>query len=481
MKAFLFPIFLVLSSTFRLFSQDLIWEKIFGAEPGAFYSVKTDFEGNFITTGRSDTLFGSAFANRGVTMKLDEYGTTIWRSDILEVNGLAAGTVSHDLVFADDVGSIVITGHSIFQDAPDGGLLVRQYSTDGQIAWDKRYSFGNHVVSGGCIAKTTDGGYIIAGTYDNSLFLMKSDINGDSTWLKVYSYFFPYSDAMGQWSKFYGKILETDDNGYIFCYTSQVPATSMSVIRFNSYGDTLWTRNYNQGQASMGNSITRTPDGNYLICGSQTNSFISDANIIKIDLSGNILSDKSYDQFGFSDEFSSLVMDAEGNSIAAGFTTQVYATYQEMGYVVKTNSAGDTIWSAVDGEGTYATAERIFDIDLTENNGTILCGSAGGHPFLTRLNSDGGGFVGIPDSPEDKYDKIIYVRGNSLFIDLSKSTNRFNKLNLTITNMAGINLKQLQISGSQILTININDLPLGAYLLSVKTETTYETLKFLKQ
>ena len=481
MKRVLFTIYLVLSSAMGLFSQDLIWEKIFGFEPGAFYSVKTDFEGNFITTGRSDTLIGSAFANRGVTMKLDEYGAIIWRSDILEVNGLAAGTVSHDLVFADDAGSIVITGHSIFQNAPVGGLLVRQYSTDGQTAWDKRYGFGNHVVSGGCIAKTTDGGYIIAGTYDNALFLMKSDINGDSTWFRVYSCFLPYFDAMGQWSKFYGKILETDDHGYMLCYTSQVPVTSMSVIQFNSYGDTLWTRNYNQGQASMGNSITRTPDGNYLICGSQTNSFISDATIIKIDPSGNILSYKSYDQFGFSDEFSSLVMDVEGNYIAAGYTTQVYAAYQEMGYVVKTNSAGDTIWSAFDGEGTYATAEEIFDIDLTEDNGTILCGTAGGHPFLTRLNSDGGGFVGIEDYQEDQDKMSICVRDNSLVIDLSESANRLHKLNLTITNMVGKNIKKLEVAYSQIIKINISDLVPGAYLLSFKDEIIHKTIKFLKQ
>src|ERR1035437_4351321 len=108
MKRFLFTALLLLLSGITILAQNLTWEKYFYTEAGALFSIKTDFEGNFLTTGKCDTIT-SWPPEKSVTMKLDSYGTIIWKSLIDE----GGRSITHAITLADNIGGAVVTGYSI--------------------------------------------------------------------------------------------------------------------------------------------------------------------------------------------------------------------------------------------------------------------------------------------------------------------------------------------------------------------------------
>ena len=467
----------------KLPAQNITWENLYSNDGGALFSVKTDVAGNILTAGRSDTFSTGGIVQRSMTLKLDKNGSTLWRSPFFDGYGWAAGTVTHDLALAGDAGSSVITGYSIFDVPGDaGGLFLRKYDPAGQVLWDQRYGFPYHVVNGGSISKTMDGGYIIAGTYDTCLFLMKTNMDGDSAWSRYYPCFQPYFDELGIWSRFFGKIIETDDGGYLLCYTSKLPVLSMSVIKFTSGGDTVWTKYYNPGQWSFGNSIVQTTDGNYLACGSQFNQYVSDAKLVMIDATGNITWEKEYDKFGYSDEFTSLVMDQEGDFYAAGFTTAGNYSYKNFAWAVKINPSGDTLWTRVDGEGTYGTSETLYDIDTTGDGGIVVCGSSGSLLFIARLDSGGGGFVGIHEAKPARSDKVrIFVTDQAVTIDFSQTNGTFINAGITITDICGKSLYSWNATGSGLTSFSIGNLNSGVYFLCIEDSNHREVEKFIKR
>ncbi len=92
------------------------------------------------------------------------------------------------------------------------------------------YDYAEH------IEQTTDGGYIMAG-YSSSfgtggwnVYLIKTDINGDTLWTRFYS-------ADGPDMAYCVK--QTDDGGYIVACEGFT-----NLIKLSESGDSLWTRDY---------------------------------------------------------------------------------------------------------------------------------------------------------------------------------------------------------------------------------------------
>jgi hypothetical protein len=191
-------------------------------------------------------------------------------------------------------------------------------------------------------------------------------------------------------------IISMPDSGYMvtgYIYPVGIKSSDICLIRLNESGDTVWTRTYGGNSHDMGYSISRTPDGAYIITGESpffgggsTNLFV-----LKVNLSGDIIWHKTYGGNG-SEGGHSIVALPDGNFIISGITSS-YGGHSNI-YFLKINQSGDTLWCKVLGN-----EKDNFDFAAVSeiNNEFYIAGSLfrstpyglSNDIFIFKTNSDG--------------------------------------------------------------------------------------------
>ncbi len=214
---------------------------------------------------------------------------------------------------------------------------------------------------GNCVKQTSDNGYIITG-FDattgmyQSLYLLKVDSLGNQIWSKQLGNV-PYADAGNS-------ILQTNDGGYaILGYTSAYSTLGgydMYLIKTNSLGDTLWTKTFGGTGYDIGNELKQTTDGGFILVGyfsSISNGL--DIYLVKTDSLGNVIWTRNYG--GSSDDLGqSVAQTSDGGYIIAGATNS-YGAGNYDAYFIKTNAVGDTLWTKILGGTNYDIATSIIE------------------------------------------------------------------------------------------------------------------------
>ncbi|MEO0077099.1 MAG: hypothetical protein ABIK19_05485, partial [candidate division WOR-3 bacterium] len=167
----------------------------------------------------------------------------------------------------------------------------------GQITFIRNFG-GSGIDIGNAVAPTQDGGYILvgstnsygAGNYD--IYLLKTNAYGDSVWAKT------FGDSLEDIGN---SVSQTADGGYIIVgSTKNYGATNSDVylIKTNANGDVTWTRRFDGTLNDMGRSVRQTSDGGYIIVGYTNNagSYPDPQNVylIKTDASGNMVWYKTF-------------------------------------------------------------------------------------------------------------------------------------------------------------------------------------------
>ncbi len=261
-----------------------------------------------------------------------------------------------------------------------------------QITFEKRYDY-DFAEAAYDIQQTSDGGYILAGRqgiwigYTNML-LIKTDSLGNEEWHRLYD---AYSDQIAQ------AVRQTSDGGYIIAGYYNEPGIedprNAYVIRTNSIGDTLWTKTYGGDGIELCNDIIATEDGGYLLAGATT-SFSDDGNqdvyIVKIDSVGNKLWEKAYGEEDFEISYSVKNV-SDGGFIIVGYSQRPGLGAQA--YLIRTDAQGDSLWTKTYG---WEKAEFGRDVVETSDGGFLLTGqTANINPvinydkFLVRVDSEG--------------------------------------------------------------------------------------------
>ncbi|MBA7603651.1 hypothetical protein ES703_10766 [subsurface metagenome] len=267
-------------------------------------------------------------------------------------------------------GGYIITGWT--QSFGNGSSDVYLIKTDayGNPRWTRTYggSSGDAAYS---VQQASDGGYIIAGLThsfgdgNNDVYLIKTDVNGDTVWTKTYG----GSNSDVGWS-----VQQTSDGGYIIIgETESLGAGQKDVyfIKTDSHGNTIWTRTYGGEDGDSGHSIQQTSDEGYIIVGS-TYSYGSgpiDVYLIKTDENGDTLWTKTYGGDN-SDVGYSVQQTSNGGYIIAGVTE----SFGEGGldvYIIKTDAGGDTLWTKTCGGADW---DFGFSVQLTSECGYIVVG-----------------------------------------------------------------------------------------------------------
>jgi len=274
-------------------------------------------------------------------------------------------------------------GYSV-QQTTDGGYIItgtdniRVYliktDSDGDTVWTNNYG-GAYNNWGYSVQQTRDSGYIVAGatmkneseTDSGDIYLIKTDSLGDTSWTRSYG---------GDYTEHGYSVQQTEDGGYIIAgYTASynvLEEYDVYLIKTDTKGDTVWTETYGELGDDYGYSVYQIEDGGYIITGVTIRpDSTSDVYLIRTSDSGVVKWTKRYGGTD-ADCGYSVLQTVDGGYIIAGYTTQHVGNIQNDVFLIKTDSDGDTMWTQTYG-GSYD--DGGYSVYQTADGGYIITGS----------------------------------------------------------------------------------------------------------
>jgi hypothetical protein len=233
------------------------------------------------------------------------------------------------------------------------------------ITFEKHYAT-TFDQSGKDMYQTSDGGYLIAATTENSIMddlnviLVKTDAYGTIQTIKTYG---------GSQVDFPNDICPTSDGNFFVVGYSRSFGTgdqNVHLLKVNQSGDLIFEKNYGGWGNEEGKEIIPTADGNYVIIGA-SNSVASnnDMQLIKINANGDVIWTRYYGTSQY-ESARCVRLCSDGGFIIAG-KTALNPTSPATAMIVRTNSNGDTLWTRriTDGVNSYEGKSIAVNTDGT--------------------------------------------------------------------------------------------------------------------
>ena len=275
MKKLLF----ILSLTIPFIGFGQFWTQQFGG----FYkdygsSVQQTTDRGYIIVGSSYNGLSYTNPNPDVYLiKTDVNGNELWTKKFGEKVGYIYNNYDEgrSVQQTSDGGYIICGQTNSFSNDYDVYLI--KTDLNGDSLWTKTFG-GTSYDDGYSVQQTSDGGYIITGRGDFQL--IKTDMNGNSLWTKTF--------ADGE-----GKCVEqTTDGGYIIAGNTyrQNGGVDIYLVKTDINGNELWTKRFGGGEDDYGNSVQQTNDGGYIVAGTRAFDYVSlwsNVYLIKTDQNGN--------------------------------------------------------------------------------------------------------------------------------------------------------------------------------------------------
>jgi hypothetical protein len=356
-----YSLFLFFILNLNLSFSQITFEKRFGNGDYEHSNyIEQTFDGGYIVAGRAANFPpGSGVP---LLMKLDAYGDTVW----IKTNFNYQGTFNtvHQLPDSGFIAGGYIEQHS------DAFFIVRT-SVTGDTLWTKTLSDSTYDQSCNSISTVSAGGFISVtnvtpDTINEYALLLRLDQNGDTIWTKRFYYnhyaFSPVS------------IFETSDHGFAMAgtnpFTGQGP---MFLAHFDSTGDSLWLRTYNNVNSITMNAIA-TGDGGFMLCGRHINNTAFNALLIKTDALGDTLWTRNYGGTAIDYAIANSVRQTnDGGFIFTGNVVELGGLNFDLTnlYLVKIDSLGNELWAQEYDEVRFESGECV---QQTSDGGYVVCG-----------------------------------------------------------------------------------------------------------
>lgn len=280
-------------------------------------------------------------------------------------------------------GGYIIVGRTNSFGPGNYSVYLIKTNANGDTLWTKTIG-GSNADEAYSVQQTTDGGYIItgdtksSGAGDYDVYLIKTNENGVTQWTKTFG---------GIYSDWGNSVKQTSDNGYVIVgYTSSFGPGENNVylIKTNTNGDTLWTKAIGPvyPALSSGNSIQQTTDGGYIIAGQMRGGSggINKVYLIKTNSSGDTLWTKT---LGWGQGIGYSVQQTSDGGYIIGADLDNFDGQSYNVYLIKTNANGDVLW------------EKTFGGNDYDNGGSARQTTDGGYVIVGNTRSFGAGVFDV--------------------------------------------------------------------------------------
>ena len=334
---------------------EIIWEKLLNMDDENFTlwqqanSIAPTSDGNFLICG-VDHLFYEE--EKVYFVKINPEGDTLWTKKYPFNNtakSLKMITLGNDeFIFA---GSKKDTNfvHSALLGKIDG---------DGEILWSQSYFETVEITEALDVKQTNDGGFILCGRNNGTIFLTKTDGNGVESWSKTFNF---DGIAAGY------SVLQTPDDGFLIGGGHyDLENLRPVILKTNAQGDSLWSSTLSDEQRFVTN-MRQSTDGSIGITTAQHGFYNGMhggfGDFYKIDQNGNI--DQHLPLFGQAND---LEPGANGCYFIAG-SSKLPVSYNEYMYLAK---IGDFIDSNKDIENAITAVlfpnpvDHFLQIQISE-------------------------------------------------------------------------------------------------------------------
>jgi hypothetical protein len=352
----------LLSLTIPVYCQQITFQKTYGGTGGDnSFTVQQTTDGGYIMT-RSTDSYGAG--NYDVYLiKTDANGDTLWTKTF----GGTGQDDGHSVQQTSD-GGYIITGYTSSFGITDAYLV--KTDANGNLIWSKIFG-GVNGGAGYSVQQTTDGGYIVTGNTSSfgvgnvDVYLIKTDTNGDTLWTRTFG---------GTGDDFGSSVQQTTDGGYVITGATSSFGTGNAdvyLIKTDVNGNTLWTKTFGGTGYDDGQFVQQTTDGGYVITGAVYSYGAGDYDVylIKTDGNGNLLWSKTFG--GANDDGGNSVQQTtNGGYIIVGSSYSFGASNYAI-YLIRTDASGNPIWTrTIGGTGDYGNS-----IKQTTDGGYIIIGT----------------------------------------------------------------------------------------------------------
>ncbi len=332
------------------------WSKSYGAVGSLGNSMIHTADGGYVLAGYNSTGYDESihtYRHKPILIKTNSSGDVQWEKTY-EPENLSF----HVIIQTDD------SGYAIF-----GYDEITKIDAQGNLQWSTMYTLlpGGSINSNGI--QTSDGGYLLVGSTTNSSYtqntvawILKTDGNGNMLWNKTFGDLFsPSPTATSAFSA-----IETGDRGYLVAGHWE---GSCWLLKTDESGNFQWNKTYDfRYNGTVGEykytSISRSSDG-YVLTGFATPIPF----VVKVDFQGNMQWNQHYLADGF---FKSIVATNDDGFLAVGSFNLVGwmvktdssgtllwdSTYGDSAHSTNVNILNSVVRT---GEGGYAVAGTIND------------------------------------------------------------------------------------------------------------------------
>lgn len=366
------------------------WEKSFAMSGGSpdqvIRSIQQTSDGGYVFAGATNYGEYGSSCNDGSgngcawVVKLDSNGNVQWQKSYIGAYNSGAFDIKQT-----SSGGYVVAGVTNNQSSSTSDAWVAQLNSSGNLQWQRRITAPTFAAAYS-VVQSGDGNYLIAGETgyygSQSVLLVKLDTSGKTLWQKSY----------GQnYATLVTSIQQTSDNGYILSGTTNYPQSnqpgtdSLLAMKFDSSGNIQWQKQYYggmlcpfgtcSGNPILGTAVIQTSDGGYAFGGNigfqKSNGLVANLGwVLRTDSAGGIEWQRAYGG-GTGSTFSALSGTKDGGFVVAGYSNQ-FSTIGESAYVVKTDSNGlisgcKDVHVLPDNINTGATIEPITLVGSNSN------------------------------------------------------------------------------------------------------------------
>ena len=532
---FLFSILLLFFFTgiSLTYPQKVSWEKTYGGLHADYlFDIQPTPDYGFILAGSSVSDVGGSKSEKkqGVMdfwlWKMSETGKLEWQRSYGGdgIDKLQSLVVTRD-------GGLFLGGTSNSQKGFDktaknfGGddLWIMRLDPFGAILWQKTLG-GKGEDKLAQVIQTTDGGFLVGGSSSsNRLFdaqkqevvenaksensrgnldywVIKLDAQGEIEWQKTLG---------GRYADILKTVSQTPDGGYILGGVSNSPesgdktqtnygAFDFWIVKLDETGAIEWQQTLGGEGDDQLVSIITTGENEYLVAG-YSNSGIShskersnrgtstDIWVLQLDETGEPLWQETYHIAPYT-ILTKLIKTDDKAFLLGGYSQNRLIDKKQKGtvgsdyFALKIDSLGEQKWKRELGSSSRDVLAGLVE---TRDGGYVLAGTSNGKVSKSKQS----GNVGLEDFwivkllDEDKDDKAkrlieAYPNPTNNFTNVLIGFD-YEKGTATMVDIAGRQLQHFEIN-SRTVPVSLQGLPLGIYLITIRTDKGSETVKILK-